>query len=198
MIKDKEKYNNLMEEIRSGKSINQTAKENNVNRGNLKRQLKKRFPEEYQKLIYGKIIGKHKNYILRKIPNNQTNRNECDITKKAKEFIKKKYDCIEEVGVWKNNGRDRVVIDLYSIRYKTGFEIYWQSGESYKRLKKKLLRYRKYFGRIVCVLLKDSNVRTKNRSYYYIIKKLKYDNIEFVIFDLAHPSTEVVVFPMEL
>ena len=65
--------------------------------------------------------------------------------------------------------------------------------ENYKKLVKRLNNYRKYYGDVICALIKDSSVRSKNRSYVNIKEKLKRDGFKVLIVDIAkeHPIHEI-------
>ena len=81
-------YDSIMNEIRTGKSMGKICREREHSINNVRNQLKKRFPEEYDLYIHGMIIDEHNGYELRKIPENQTNRIETDLTKKAKQILR--------------------------------------------------------------------------------------------------------------
>lgn len=187
------KYKGILREIEDGKSLKQISKERNIDHNNLRNQLRKRFSKEYDRLIYGEIIGNYKGYKLRKIPRRQTDRTETNITKKAKEILKKHYNCIEEVGVWNKNFSKRYTSDLYLLNSKIAIELYWQRREAFKQLKDKLNNYRKFSKVVICALLKDSKFRKKNRTYYYLKQKLKDAGFKVIIIDISnkHPITEI-------
>ncbi len=180
-----EKYELILKDLRKGKSLTSISKERKLCINNLRYQLKKRFPKDFSKYAHGEVIGYHEGYELRKMPNGHTNSCECDITKKAKEILKDYYGCIEEVGVWLDNYKRRYTIDLYSPRHKLGIELYWQHKENCKKLIKRLRNYEKYFGDVICALLRDSNWKKKNRTYFYISKKLKKAGIKVIIVDIS-------------
>jgi len=179
------KYKEILEEVKKGKSLTQIAKERKACRNNLYRVLKKKFPEEYDTLIYGIKIGYHKGYTLRKMPNNQTNRVECDITKKAKKILKKKYFCVEEVGVWSKDFKKRYTIDLYNPRTKLGIELCWSKKTTSKELIKRLKEYKKFCKDVLCVLLKDSSIKSRDRPYTHLPTKLRRAGIVVRIFDIS-------------
>ncbi len=180
------KHLEIAQELREGKSLTRIAKERKMDRKYIKINLKSLIKEEYITLLYGKIIGSHKGYDLRKMPERQTNRCETDITKKAKEILKKKYDCIEEVGVWLNNYNRRYTIDLYSIKNKLGIELAWSSITS-KQLIRRLSIYEELFGKVICALLKDSSFRKKDRHYIYLPQKIQDAGFKVIIVDIAKP-----------
>jgi hypothetical protein len=194
-------YDLIWKKINAGESLNAIAKELKIDSKNMRVQLKKKFGfEAYADLIYGKVISTINGQKLRKLPQKQTNFCESNITKRAKAILSDVFDCQEEVGVWFNDFKTRSVIDLYSKKHNLGIELYWKSGENYKKLKTKLLRYCDIFDHVAIALLKDSSFKQKNRSYINIKNKLRKDGFDYIIVDLAEtpPVTETVGFPMEL
>jgi len=179
------KYREILEEVRKGKSLTQIAKERKTCRRNLGNVLKKRFPEEYDTLIYGIKIGWYNGYTLRKIPNNQTNRVECDITKRAKKILKKKYFCVEEVGVWSKDFKKKYTVDLYNPRTKLGIELCWSKSLTSKKLIKRMKEYKKFCKDVLCVLIKDSSIKSRDRQYIGLPTRLNKAGIVVRIFDIG-------------
>lgn len=192
MMKIKEKYKEILKELKEGKSLTKICDEKNLCRKNVVRMLKKLVLDEYKPLVYGKILCNKNGFDLRLIPNRQTNNNETNLTKEAKKFLAKKYNCFEEVGIWVDNFKKRYTIDLYSVENDLGIEIFWQSDYSFKKILSRMRTYEKYFGNVLCALIKDSSVRSKNRSYILLKEKLRNENIKFIILDISekHPITE--------
>lgn len=186
------KYRIILSELHEGKSLRQISHENGYCLSHMRNQLKKRYPKEYDELIHGKIIGEYKGNKLRKLSDRQTNRTECNITKKAKAILKERFSCTEEVAVWSNNFNTRQTIDLYSLKYKIGFELHWHGGKTCNQLIEKIKKYEECFGRTVLVLLKDSSTRKHNRSYIYTELKLKDAGIEVMILDITHPPSDTL------
>lgn len=184
------KYNMLIEELRDGKNLNALAKENKLDLQNMRDYIKKILKEDYTNLVYGEIIDFNNGFAIRKIPKRQTDRTESNITKIAKNILKKKYNCYEEVGVWMDNYGKRYTIDLYSVENKLGIELYWTKYSSTKIIKR-LKIYKQLFGNVICALLKDSSNYSKNRNYYYLPKKIMEAGFEVIIVDIAQtpPST---------
>ena len=110
----KNNYNLLLKELKKGKTLNLIANENNICRKNLKHMLFKRFGSIINTYVYGNIILNINGFDYYDLPKNQTNGNECNITKDAKTFLINKFDGIEEVGIWLNNYSTRYAIDIYS------------------------------------------------------------------------------------
>ena len=184
-------YDKLMKELESGKTMVQLSKELKKDYNTLRRNLKKRFPERYKKCIYGEIIGESKGYKLYKIPKKTIGLNETDVTKITKQILIARHEGIEEVGVWLNNFRSKVVIDIYVPKQKMGIEVYYANPKTYKELLKKLERYRKYFCKVIVALACDSSRRRTSRTFPVLKQKLKEDGFNYIVVDISR------VYPLQ-
>jgi len=192
------KYQDIRLDLISGKSLNQISKDWKLDIGAIRYGLKKRYPDDFDVLVHGIIIEKRDGFDLRKIPHGQTDRSETNITKKAKDILKKYYPySIEEVGVWNHNFTVRYVVDLWSSENDIGFELCYSVTTS-KKVIKKLNQYKKYFSKVVCVLLKDStrfNIK-KNRSYHYLKENIRSAGFDVIILDIGENTLTYLDTPI--
>lgn len=192
------KYMDMIRELMHGKSMHKLAAEKKICIKNLRRQLKKRYPEQYDKLIYGEIIEKKSTFELRQIPKNQTDATETIRTKVIKEYFKTFFNSINEVGIWKKNESTRLCIDIYCPKYKIGWEIYWRHKETIKQIINRLERYEQYFNRVGIILVKDSRFHKQDKGYFYLQEALNKKNFPYILFDIAEPpSPDTLTLLME-
>lgn len=176
-------YNLILRNLIQGESLNSINKKHGFCPNNIRKHLKKLYPEEFELYVHGKVIDEYNGFLIRKAPKNHANRVECNITKKAKEILSKRYDCMEEVCVWNGEPLIRNCVDLYSIKNKLAIEIIWKSKENIKQLIKRLNTYKLLFGNILCVLVNDS----RNNIHTLQYKRLKSSGFNVEILTIPSP-----------
>ena len=182
-------YSLVFQRITGGQSLRSISKEFKIDIQNMRNRLKEIYGKEYEELIYGKIIAVNKNMDVRKIPSGQTNRCETNLTKEAKRLVLERYGGLEECGVWNDNYSTKYVIDTFNPNNNLGVEICWSSKAS-SDLIKRLKKYYLFCDKVLCVLVKDSNIRRRNRSYPILREKLIKLGFDVAILDISNPYTQ--------
>jgi len=181
-------YDSIIKRVESGESLTNISKDLKICRQNMHRRLKNKF-EDYNDRVYGKIIAHNKGFDIRKIPNGQTNRCEANITKEAKRLLIERYGGLEECGIWINNYKTRYVIDIFNPENNLGIEICWKS-KTYKQIFKRLKNYELFCDDIICVFVKDSTIRKKNKSYPLLRERLIRNGFRIGVLDINNPYTQ--------
>jgi len=182
-------YKKIIELLRNGESLEEIHRRFGHCKKHLRYKLKEKLGEEYDELIYGKPIGYLNNYELRLVNKLQTSRCECNITKKAKNIIRKKYNfSYEEVAVWSKDKRIRVTIDIYIPKEEIGIELLWADTTS-KKINEKYDNYKNIFTKLIFILLKESEVKKRDIQYNFS-KRVINENINIKVLDI---STEEII-----
>jgi hypothetical protein len=195
----KRKYEAIFDQFKSGISLRQIAKLNNIGcTRNLGYNLKLLYGQEYINVAHGKTIKQTNNLQYTLLPNLYTNRTETNITKKAKEIFKN-YNFMEEVGVWENQTKLLAAIDLYNLEQDIAIELIYKSDNCSSKIIKKINRYKKYFKNVYVFFLVDSDAYLRQKTRYLMLSILDKNNINAQIFDVAtHTPYPPCLFPMEL
>jgi len=136
--------------LKQGRSIQSISKELNKNAKTLSDAMKLRFPLEFEEYVHGKIIAEYNGIPIHKIPDNHTNRTDCNKVKNIKKaYIAKGY--VEEAGVW--IGGSRITVDLFNPITMHAIEITNHPDGNAKHIIARLERYKKYFSNCSSILV---------------------------------------------